>query len=194
MKHSEACERNKGPILNILNDIFADRHNVLEIGSGTAQHAVHFGNNLNHLVWQTSDLKENLPDITERIKLEGYDNIKLPLELDVTHRPWNAEAADAIFTANTLHIMPWTHVPDFFDGTGQVLTTNGILCVYGPFNYNGEFTSESNKDFDKWLKNRNPESGIRNFEDVNTLALNQGLKLIKDYSMPANNRLIVWLR
>ncbi len=194
MKHSEACERNKGPILNILNDIFADRHNVLEIGSGTAQHAVHFGNNLNHLVWQTSDLKENLPDITERIKLEGPDNIKLPLELDVTHRPWNVEAADAIFTANTLHIMPWAYVPDIFEGTGQVLTTNGILCVYGPFNYNGEFTSESNKDFDKWLKNRNPESGIRNFEDVNTLALNQGLKLIKDYSMPANNRLIVWVR
>ena len=194
MKHSEACERNKGPILNILNDIFADRHNVLEIGSGTAQHAVHFGNNLNQLVWQTSDLKENLSDITERIKLEGPDNIKLPLDLDVTHRPWNVEAADAIFTANTLHIMPWAYVPDFFEGTGQVLTTNGILCVYGPFNYNGEFTSESNKDFDKWLKNRNPESGIRNFEDVNTLALNQGLKLIKDYSMPANNRLIVWVR
>jgi len=194
MKHSEACERNKGPILNILNDIFADRHNVLEIGSGTAQHAVHFGNNLNHLVWQTSDLKENLPDITERIKLEGPDNIKLPLELDVTHRPWNVEAADAIFTANTLHIMPWAYVPDFFEGTGQVLTTNGILCVYGPFNYNGKFTSESNKDFDKWLKNRSPESGIRNFEDVNTLALNKGLKLIKDYSMPANNRLIVWVR
>ena len=79
-------------------------------------------------------------------------------------------------------------------GQGQVLTTNGILCVYGPFNYNGEFTSESNKDFDKWLKNRNPESVIRNFEDVNTLELNQGLKLIKDYSMPANNRLIVWVR
>ena len=117
MKHSEACERNKGPILNILNDIFADRHNVLEIGSGTAQHAVHFGNNLNQLVWQTSDLKENLSDITERIKLEGPDNIKLPLELDVTHRPWNVEAADAIFTANTLHIMPWAYVPDFFEGT-----------------------------------------------------------------------------
>jgi len=194
MKHCEACERNKGPILNILNDIFADRHNVLEIGSGTAQHAVHFGNNLNHLVWQTSDLKENLPDITERIKLEGPDNIKLPLELDVTHRPWNVEAADAIFTANTLHIMPWAYVHDFFEGTGQVLTTNGILCVYGPFNYNGKFTSESNKDFDKWLKNRSPESGIRNFEDVNTFALNKGLKLIKDYSMPANNRLIVWVR
>lgn len=194
MKRSEACERNKGPILNILKDIFANRRYVLEIGSGTAQHAVHFGNNLSHLVWQTSDLKENLPDITERIKLEGPDNIKLPLELDVTHRPWNVEAADAIFTANTLHIMPWAFVPDFFEGTGQVLTTNGILCVYGPFNYNGEFTSESNKDFDKWLKNHNPESGIRNFEDVNTLALNQGLKLIKDYSMPANNRLIVWVR
>ncbi len=192
MKHSEACERNKGPILEILADHFADRKHVLEIGSGTGQHAVHFGKNLIHLIWQTSDLQENIPDLVDRINEEGSSNIVLPLKLDVTVHPWPMETADAVFTANTLHIMPWDCVPDFFKGAGRVLLSGGILCVYGPFKYGGNFTSESNKDFDGWLQSKNSKSGIRDFEEVNKLALDIGFNLIKDYSMPANNQLIVW--
>ncbi len=194
MKHSEACERNKGPILDVLKDVLKDHRRVLEIGSGTAQHAVHFGNNLTHLIWQTSDLQENIPDIAGRVELEGTDNVIAPVELDVTQQIWPVLEVDAVYTANTLHIMPWACVPDFFAGTGRILSSRGLLCVYGPFKYNGNFTSESNAEFDEWLKSRNSQSGIRDFEDVNMLALDQGLKLINDYSMPANNQLIVWGR
>jgi len=192
IRHSEACERNKEPILNILKDVLSECSHVLEIGTGTAQHAVHFGKNLRHLIWQTSDLKDNIPDIAERINLEGAENVIMPLEIDVTENPWPIDTADAVFTANTLHIMSWSSVPHFFNGVGKILTSSGILCIYGPFKYSGDFTSESNRDFDEWLKSRNPESGIRDFENVNKLASDQGLKLIKDYSMPANNQLIVW--
>jgi len=194
MKHSEACERNKGPILDVLKDVLKDHRRVLEIGSGTAQHAVHFGKNLTHLIWQTSDLQENIPDIAGRVELEGTDNVIAPVELDVTQQIWPVQEVDAVYTANTLHIMPWACVPDFFAGTGRILSSMGLLCVYGPFKYNGNFTSESNAEFDEWLKSRNSQSGIRDFEDVNMLALDQGLKLINDYSMPANNQLIVWGR
>ena len=192
MKHSEACERNKGPILEKLEVHFRDRNKILEIGSGTGQHAVYFAKNLSHLTWYTSDLKENLPDLNERISSEGEPNVELPLELDVTVHPWPLNAADGVFTANTLHIMPWAFVPDFFTGTGKVLKDGGVLCIYGPFKYKGKFTSDSNKDFDGLLKSKNTESGIRDFEEVNKLALDQGFRLVSDYSMPANNQLIVW--
>lgn len=194
MKHSEACERNKGPILEILKDALKDQSHVLEIGSGTGQHAVHFGKFLKHLIWQTSDLRENIPDIEERINSVATDNVIVPVELDVRQEVWPVEKADAVYTANTLHIMPWDYVPDFFAGTGRVLGSKGLLFVYGPFKYNGKFTTESNAEFDDWLKSRNSQSGIRDFEDVDKLALNQGLKLINDYKMPANNQLIVWGR
>ena len=192
MKHSEACERNKGPILEILEVHFRERYKILEIGSGTGQHAVYFANTLSHLTWQTSDLNENLPDLKERISSEGGPNVELPLELDVTVHPWPVEKADGVFTANTLHIMPWAFVPDFFAGTGKVLRDGGVLCIYGPFKYKGHFTSDSNKDFDGWLKSKNSKSGIRDFEEVDKLASGQGFNLVSDYSMPANNQLIVW--
>ena len=192
MKHSEACERNKGPILEILEVHLRDRNKILEIGSGTGQHAVFFSKNLSHLTWHTSDLRENLPDLNERISSEGGPNVELPIELDVTVHPWPVKTADGVFSANTLHIMPWAFVPDFFIGAGKVLKDGGVLCIYGPFKYKGDFTSESNKDFDGLLKSKNTESGIRDFEEVNNLASGQGFKLVSDYSMPANNQLIVW--
>ena len=194
MKHSEACERNKDPILEILKDIFSDRKHVLEIGSGTGQHAVYFGKSLRYLSWQTSDLKENLDDLAERIELEGTENVKPPIELDVTRHPWPANQVDAVFTANTFHIMPWEYATDFFKGIDEVLSGPGVLCIYGPFKYKGRFTTKSNEEFDKWLKSRDPESGIRNFEEVNGLALEQGFKLVSDHNMPANNQCIVWSR
>ena len=192
LKFSDACERNKDPILKILKHGFNNSNLVLEIGSGTGQHAVYFGKHLSHLNWQPSDLKENLASIKERIELEATDNVKPPVELDVSKHPWPILDVDAVFTANTFHIMSWELVENFFVGLGKVLNRGGALCVYGPFKYKGKYTSESNEKFDIFLKNRDPQSGIREFEDVNILAIQQGLQLIKDYCMPANNQCIVW--
>ena len=160
---SDYFELNKDPILKILVDVLGNIHNVLEIGSGTGQHGVYFAENLPHLVWYTSDLPENLPEITERIAREGPENLRDPLALDVCDRPWPVSSMDAIFSANTLHIMPWNTVENFFEGIGEVLVKGGVLCVYGPFRYGGRYTSESNARFDQYLKQRDPLSGIKDF-------------------------------
>ncbi|NIX15730.1 MAG: DUF938 domain-containing protein [Candidatus Dadabacteria bacterium] len=192
LKHSEACERNKDPILKILKDVLSNCNRVLEVGSGTGQHAVHFAKNLPHLIWQPSDIHENLASLKERIELEGSDNLKPPVEIDVSKRPWQVSDIDAVFTANTFHIMSWEMVENFFSGLGEILKSGGVLCVYGPFKYSGKYTSESNKKFNRFLKNRDPQSGIRDFEDVNKLAIRQGLVFIEDHKMPANNQCIIW--
>ena len=194
LAYSEACDRNKDPILNILKEIFSDIDEVLEIGSGTGQHAVYFGQNLPHVTWQTSDLPENHAGIQAWLDKNISTNVKAPLALDANQRPWPVDATGAIFTANTLHIMSWNSVENLFQGIGETLKWGGILCVYGPFRYNGSYTSESNAYFDKTLKLRDPLSGIRDFEAVNELALQQGLSFAKDYPMPANNQTIVWQR
>lgn len=189
---SEACERNKGPILEVLREEFAASRRVLEIGSGTGQHAVHFATQLPHLVWQPSELGENLPPLAERIALEGPPNLLAPLALDVRADPWDMAQADAVFSANTLHIMSWAEVQHFFRGAGQRLAQPGVLCVYGPFRYGGQHTSDSNAEFDTYLKGRDPLSGIRDLEALATLARAQGLELAADHAMPANNRTLVW--
>jgi cyclopropane fatty-acyl-phospholipid synthase-like methyltransferase len=191
---SAACERNKDPILQILAGALAHSRAVLEIGSGTGQHAVHFATHLPHLSWQPSDRADYLPDLRERIAHDGPPNLRAPIELDVRSLPWGVEPVDAIFTANTLHIMGWEEVEDFFRGVGLVLTTSGVLCVYGPFRYHGGYTSESNAQFDEYLRARDPRSGIRDFEDINRLALAQGLRHLADHAMPANNQLLMWQR
>jgi SAM-dependent methyltransferase len=189
---SEACERNKEPIRKILAQALAQSRKVLEIGSGTGQHAVHFAAHFPHLVWQPSDTGEYLIGLRERIRHEGPVNLLAPLELDVRALPWKVEAVDALFTANTLHIMSWPTVRDLFRGLGSVLAAPAVLCIYGPFRYNGEYTSPSNAEFDRFLQARDPESGIRNFEDVNSLASDEGFTLIADHTMPANNQLLIW--
>lgn len=189
---SEACERNKDPILDVLKDAFILCSNVLEIGSGTGQHAVYFGINLPHIQWQPSDLKENLDHVRERIELEGTQNIRSPLELDVASLPWGIKGFDGVFTANTLHIMPAENTEKLFEGINEVLVPGGRLCIYGPFKYRGRFTSDSNERFDQLLKQRDPLSGIRDFEFVNRLASGHGLILLADHAMPANNQCIIW--
>jgi SAM-dependent methyltransferase len=191
---SEACERNKGPILRILAEALAQSSAVLEIGSGTGQHAVHFATHLPHLSWQPSDTGDYLPGLRERIAREGPANLRAPIELDVRELPWPLDAVDVLFTANTLHIMGWTAVRDLFRGAGTVLTAAGTVCIYGPFRYGGRYTSTSNAEFDRYLKARDPESGIRDFESINALANEQGLELAADHVMPANNQLLVWRR
>ena len=201
---SEPCERNKEPIRAILAQAFADSRKVLEIGSGTGQHAVHFAAHFPHLVWQPSDMGEYLVGLRERIVTErlarkspagapeGLANLLAPVELDVRALPWKVERVDALFTANTLHIMSWSSVQSLFRGLGKALTAPGVLCIYGPFRYDGQYTSPSNEEFDRFLQARDPASGIRNFEDVNSLAMEQGLTLSIDHPMPANNQLLIF--
>jgi cyclopropane fatty-acyl-phospholipid synthase-like methyltransferase len=191
---SEACERNKGPILAVLRLELAASHRVLEIGSGTGQHAVHFASHLAHLEWQPSERREHLAQLAERIALEGTPNLKAPIALDVRDEPWPAVAADAIFSANTLHIMSWEEVQQFFRGAGVTLDAGGVLCVYGPFSYRGRHTSSSNAEFDEYLKARDPGSGIRDFEALDGLARGQRFELCADHAMPANNRTLIWRR
>ncbi|HEX4387925.1 MAG TPA: DUF938 domain-containing protein [Steroidobacteraceae bacterium] len=194
LAHSDACERNKEPILAVLREALATASTVLEVGSGTGQHAVHFAAQLPQLVWQPSEVPELLAPLGERIRLEGGANVRAPLALDVRSTPWACGQVDAVFSANTLHIMSWHSVGSFFRGVGGVLARAGVLCVYGPFNYGGRYTSESNAQFDAWLHARDPESGIRDFTAVEELARAQGLELAADHAMPANNRTLVWRR
>ena len=190
--YSESCERNQAHIIEILKPLFADRSHVLEIASGTGQHAVYFGQALPHLIWQTSELEENHAGIRAWLAESVLDNVLQPVALDVNDSHWPLDKVDAVFNANTVHIVSWQEVERMFENIGRVLEAGGILCLYGPFNYNGEYTSESNARFDDWLKGRDTKSGIRDFEAVNKLAEAQGLVLVQDEAMPANNRILAW--
>src|SRR6184192_1206517 len=191
---SEACERNRGPILEVLTRALASIRSVLEIGSGTGQHAVHFPAALPHLSWQPTELSCQLAPLAERIRLEGTPNLRAPIALDAREHPWPVAPVDAVFSANTLHIMAWSAVRAFVRGVGGCLAAPGVLCVYGPFRFRGQYTSDSNAQFDGWLKARDPDSGIRDFEALDALARAQGLVFTADHPMPANNRTLVWRR
>jgi cyclopropane fatty-acyl-phospholipid synthase-like methyltransferase len=191
--HAPACDRNREPILAVLRRHFSDRRRVLEIGSGTGQHAVHFAAALPGLSWQTSDIEENLPGICLWLEEVRLANLPAPLSLDV-NGAWPQRGYDAVFSANTLHIMSWSDVRALFEHLQPVLESDACVAIYGPFNYAGRFTSPSNADFDAWLKQRSPLMGIRDFEAVDALAQSIGLRLIEDCAMPANNRTLVWRR
>ena len=191
--YSEACDRNREPILEVLRQHFADRHHVLEIGSGTGQHAVHFAAALPHLTWQTSEVASNLAGIRLWLEEAGLSNLPQPVPLDVTG-PWPGAQFDGVFTANTLHIMSWHDVRALFAALPKVLSPDAVLAVYGPFNYDGRFTTPSNAAFDEWLKQRSAHSGIRDFAAVDELARSIGFALVEDRAMPANNRTLVWRR
>lgn len=193
---SEACERNREPILAVLRDAFAGSRAVLEIGAGTGQHAVYFAQHLPHLVWQPTDCASHLPGIRAWCDEAALSNLRAPRELDVMQADWgaNTKEFDAVLTANTLHIMSWTAVEAFFAGIGRALPPDGVLAVYGPFNIDGRYTSPSNAQFDAWLKVRDPQSGIRDRASVDALAQRAGLMRTGDHTMQANNRLLVWRR
>ncbi|MGA8278427.1 MAG: DUF938 domain-containing protein [Rhodanobacteraceae bacterium] len=191
---SAACERNREPILAVLRRHFADRARVLEIGSGTGQHAVHFAAALPKLQWQTSDRAENLPGVRAWLDDAALLNTPAPLTLDVAGGPWPATRYDAVFSANTLHIMSWPEVAALFDALPEVTTADAKLTIYGPFNYDGRFTSPSNAAFDASLRAQLPHMGIRDFESVDRLAAARGFELVEDIAMPANNRCVFWQR
>jgi hypothetical protein len=190
---SQACEENRGPILDVLTPLLADRRHLLEVGSGTGQHAVYFAAMLPHLTWQTSDLPEGLPGISLWLAEAGLPNLPPPLELDVT-RPWPTGDYDAAFSANTAHIMGNAEVEALFAGLPRVLTPGAPFALYGPFNDGGRYTSESNARFDQWLKARDPASGIKDRDTLAALGEAQGLPLVADHPMPCNNRILVFRR
>jgi len=192
--YAESCEQNRAPILAVLRQAFAERRRVLEIASGTGQHAVYFAAELPNLVWQTSELPENHAGIQAWLDEANLANVLPPLALDVTAAAWPAGPVDAIFNANTVHIIAWPAVESMFAGIGRTLEAGGVVCMYGPFNYGGKFTSESNARFDAWLKSRDPVSGVRDFAAVDRLAQAQGLRLVEDVAMPSNNRTLIWQR
>jgi SAM-dependent methyltransferase len=192
--YSESCEQNQAPILEILRETLANQHHVLEIASGTGQHAVYFGRALPHLTWQTSELAQNHEGILAWLNEAQLSNVLPPVAIDVNHDRWPIKIVDTVFNANTVHIISWPEVERMFAGIARVLSAGGILCLYGPFNYGGRFTSESNARFDVWLKSRNKNSGVRDFEAINRLAETYGLFLLRDVAMPSNNRTLVWQR
>jgi SAM-dependent methyltransferase len=192
---SEACERNKRPILELLRTILPGALRVLEIGSGTGQHAVHFATQMQQLEWQPTEVPDLLEPLARRIAHEGPANLRAPLSLDVSTATTDLGRWDAVFTANTLHIMPLQAVVKLFELAAAALPgADASLIVYGPFRYRGAFTTESNARFDAQLRARNPASGLRDQEYVDALARGHGFVLDADHAMPANNQLLVWRR
>ena len=191
---SPASARNREPILAALRPLLADCRSVLEIGSGTGQHAVHFGAALPDLTWQTSDLPANHEGIRAWLDEAALPNVLAPLALDAGSDDWPPGPFDAVYTANTCHIMSWPEVQRMFQGIGRVLAPGGMLCIYGPFNLDGRFTSASNAKFDASLRAQAPHMGLRNQEDVDALARAQQLTPVADLPLPANNKLLAWRR
>ncbi len=192
--YSESCDQNKEPILSIISPVFSSLSSVLEIGSGTGQHALYFAEKMPHLRWFTSDCQSYLDGINMWLADAALPNVEPPFELDVTSSKWPQLDVDAIFTANSIHIMNQQNVIDFMSGVGRLLKEQGSLMIYGPFNYNGSYTSESNESFDRWLKERDAASGIKPFEEMLALAENNGMSLLTDYEMPANNRILHFIK
>jgi len=189
---SQACENNKLPILEVFKRHLTDKKSLLEIGGGTGQHAVFLVDQFPGLNWQCTDLLYNVVSLNLRLSQAQLPKLPLAMSLDVNQSNWNCDTFDTIFTANSLHIMPEHSVENFFAGVGRHLQEHGLLLVYGPFKYDGEFTTESNARFDLWLKTSDPVSGVRDFEWINELAEKAGLTLLEDNAMPANNQLLVW--
>lgn len=190
--YAPACDRNREAIYELISKLFKDCKSVLEIGSGTGQHGVYFAELMPQLSWQCSDLAQNQAGIEAWLQDAGLNNTPSPLVLDVNQQHWPNLAVDAVFSANAIHIMGWESVKAMIKGVGQLLDDGALLVLYGPFNYNGAFSSESNARFDVWLKQQDPQSGIRDFEEVDRLARQAGLDFCDDLEMPANNRIIYW--
>jgi cyclopropane fatty-acyl-phospholipid synthase-like methyltransferase len=190
--NAPATERNRDVILQVLQDEFRESRSVLEIGSGTGQHAVFFARALPHLIWQSSDREINHAGIQSWIDDAGLENVRMPLLLDVEVSERPDDTFEAVFSANTAHIMGFPAVECMFSIVGACLIEGGVFCLYGPFNQNGAFTSPSNEKFDASLKAQDVSMGIRNLEDLDALAEVNGMTRVRLYAMPANNNLVVW--
>ena len=194
LPYSQACENNKKPILEILKRYIGKQEELLEIASGTGQHGEFFAKKFPNLRWQTSDVPQAIADLNRRISAANLQNLPLALPLDVDDASWGFNNYELLFTANSLHIMSEKSVKKFFKTIPSVLKRRGLVFIYGPFKYEGKYKTESNAQFDDWLKARYPESGIRDFKDVNILAADAGLSLVVDVCMPANNQILIFSR
>jgi len=190
---SQSCENNKKVILEVLINKLKTVENVLEIGSGTGQHAVYFSTNLPHLFWQTSDREQNHAAILAWLEETDNDNLLAPLVLDVeVDGHWPEHSYQAVFSANTAHIMSWNAVKKMFQGVANLLRKEGLFLQYGPFNKDGEFSSESNQKFECWLKQQGAEMGIRDITEMKQVAKSLDLELQQEIEMPANNLILLW--
>lgn len=185
-------ERNKQPILEQLQQVLPAQARVLEIGSGWAQHAIHFCRAMPGLKWQPSEKADSLPGLVRQLELANMGAIAAALELDVMKGPWPEEAFDAAYSANTAHIMSWKAVTAMFRGVSGVLQKGGLFCLYGPFNVDGHYTSTGNREFDANLRERHPDMGIRDTSELESLANRHHMNLMQRISMPANNLLLVF--
>ena len=190
-----ACERNSQVILDVLQQILPRTRSVLEIGSGTGQHAVYFADGLPHLQWQPTN-KGSLDSINAWRQEARLENLLPPISLDllapIEQQLIGLQTIDAIVCINAVHIMPWQGTEKLFEFAGERLPVGGVLYVYGPYKYAGKRLEPSNENFERWLKKRDPRSGIRDFNEVNRLANRSGFELQDDIGMPANNRSIYW--
>ena len=189
---SQAADNNKAAILEVLAEQLPRQARLIEIGSGAGQHAIHMAAVLNHVLWQPTDVAIVLPMLTSNISEYGTDNILSPTALDLATQEWPAQNYDCVYSANVMHIVSTELGENLIRGAAKMLTADGMLALYGPFKYEGNFTSSSNADFDLWLKARDEQSGIRDFEWVHDLAARSGLQLLLDQRMPANNQTLIF--
>lgn len=186
-----SCDRNSEPILDALKELLKGRQSMFEVGAGTGQHAIFMAPHFPEMIWTLADLE----DRHEGIKVWLHDfpraNVRGPMLYSAGDSPWPEGDIDVVFTSNTLHIMAWETCLKLFDDL-QNLRSGALFIVYGAFNYQGEFTSESNKKFEAWLKDLNPLSGIRDFEKVSDELCKRNFELLEDREMPSNNRLLVF--
>ncbi len=190
--YAESCAENRAPIFAVLEPRLRNCTSLLEIGSGTGQHAVYFAEELPQLVWQTSDMAVNHAGIMAWLDEAALPNVHGPLRLDVVVDDWPSGPFDAVFSANTAHIMPPSAVEAMFHGVGCMLRPGGQFLLYGPFNYDGRFTAPSNERFEAWLQERDPLMGIRDVVWLRELAAAADMVLAEDIEMPVNNRMLVW--
>ena len=191
---SQACEKNKEPILKVLKEYISDQESLLEIAGGTGQHGEFFAKSFPNIVWQTSDLPDAVTDLNLRISEANLQNLPRALTLDVNDPNWNVKKYELLFTANSLHIMSEESVENFFSRIPDALQQSALVFIYGPFKYDGKFTTESNAEFDEWLKEKDRRSGIRDFEVISELAISAGFSFVADVQMPSNNQLLVFSR
>ena len=191
---SQACEKNKEPILKVLKEYVSDQESLLEIAGGTGQHGEFFAKSFPNIVWQTSDLPDAVTDLNLRISEANLQNLPRALTLDVNDPNWNVKKYELLFTANSLHIMSEESVENFFSRIPDALQQSALVFIYGPFKYDGKFTTESNAEFDEWLKEKDRRSGIRDFEVISELAISAGFSFVADVQMPSNNQLLVFSR
>lgn len=192
--YSQAAENNKTPIAQIMGKHVMEGASVLEIGSGAGQHALHMSRALPTITWRPSERKEIIPILTTNLALHGSGNIQTPITLDLQDFVWDGSSVDVVYAANVMHIVSEGLGARLVQIAADALKPLGLLMLYGPYKYDGQFTTESNARFDQWLKDRDPLSGVRDFEAVAAIAYRNGLTLTEDYDMPANNQMLVFQR